>query len=106
MNQSNMNQGSMSHGGMSQAMFNDQDRLEDLISQEKYMINSYGSFIPEATCPQLRQVLTDNITECFQSQYDAFNQMDQRGWYPAKNAPTPEVEAAKQKFTQMKQQLG
>ena len=38
--------------------FTDQDRMEDLIAQEKYLINGYSTFIPEATCPELRQVLS------------------------------------------------
>ena len=44
-----------------QTALNDQDRLEDLLSQEKYLISAYGTFIPEASCPQLRQVLAVGI---------------------------------------------
>ena len=29
----------------------DQDRMEDLLAQEKYLIDGYSTFIPEAACP-------------------------------------------------------
>ena len=32
--------------------------------------------------------------------------MSQLGWYPTKNAPQAEIDEAKQKFSQMQQQLG
>ena len=88
-----------------QAALSDRDRLEDLLSQEKYLINAYGTFVPEATCPQLRQVLTANLTDCIQNQYTLFDQMNQMGWYPVKPAPTQDIDAARQKFAQMKQQM-
>lgn len=86
--------------------FTDQDRMQDLLSQEKYLISAYSTFIPEASCPELRQVLTDNMNECLQNQYCVFDQMNQLGWYPTKNAPTQEIETARQKFQQMQTQMG
>lgn len=88
-----------------QATLTDQDRMEDLLSQEKYLINSYGSLIPEASCPQLRQALTANLTDCIQNQYAVFDQMNQMGWYPTKPAPMPEIESARQKLAAIRRQL-
>lgn len=84
----------------------DQDLLEDILSQEKYLISAYSTFIPEATCPQLRQVLIANFSDCVQNQYTVFDQMNQMGMYPVKPAPMQEIETARQKFAQMKQQMG
>lgn len=89
-----------------QTMLTDQERMEDLLTQEKYMISSYGSFIPEAECPNLRQVLRDNFEGCVNNQFAIFDQMNQLGWYQTKDAPAPEVQAARQKFQQMKTQVG
>ncbi len=88
------------------AVLSEQDIMEDLLTQEKYLISSYSTFLPEATCPQLRQVLTDNFNECATSQYIVFYRMNQMGWYQTKNAPAPEIQAARQKFQQMKSQMG
>lgn len=85
---------------------NDQQRMEDLLTQEKYMISSYSTFVPEATCPQLRQVLTDNLNQSVQSQFTVYQKMDSMGWYPAKPAQQNDVQTAQQKFAQMKQQMG
>jgi len=94
------------NGAGNQAVLTDQDRMEDLLSQEKYLISSYGTFIPEATCPQLRQVLSANLSDCIQNQYTVFDQMNQMGWYQTKPAGMPEVEAARQKAATLQQQLG
>jgi spore coat protein CotF len=83
----------------------DQDRMEDLLTQEKYLISTYSSFIPEATCQQLKSVLTSNFDGCVQNQTDLFSKMSQLGRYPVKSAPKPEVEAARQKYQQLKQQI-
>ena len=94
----------MQMNGGSQVL-NDQDKMEDLMSEEKYLINAYGTFIPEASCPQLRQVLTQNLNECADSQYTIFNQMSQLGWYPTKAAPQADISAAQEKFSQLRQTL-
>lgn len=84
---------------------NDKERMEDLLAQEKYLISAYSTFIPEASCPNLRQVLTTNFNDCAQNQFQVYDKMSQLGWYPGKEAPQNEVDAARQKFQQMKQQL-
>ncbi len=86
-------------------VMNDQDKLEDLLSEEKYLISAYGTFIPEAVCPQLRQVLTRNLTECVDDQYLIFDQMSQKGWYPTKDAPAADIDAAREKFSQLRQSM-
>jgi len=84
---------------------NDQERMEDLIAEEKYMMNTYASFIPEATCPQLRQVLQSNFNDCAANQQSIYDEMSGRGWYPVKNASVPDVDTACRKFAQMQTQL-
>ncbi len=83
----------------------DQERMEDLIAEEKYMMNTYASFLPEATCPQLRQVLQTNFSDCAANQQCVYDEMSRKGWYPVKNASVPDVDAACQKFSQMKSQI-
>ncbi|MBQ3574993.1 MAG: spore coat protein [Clostridia bacterium] len=87
-------------------VYSDQDRMEDLLSQEKYLIDGYSTFIPEADCPELRQVLTENMNGCFGSQYAVFDQMRTLGWYPSKPAPQADIDEARQKSEQLRNQLG
>ena len=35
----------------------DEDRMQDMLAQEKYLMYTYSAFLPEASCPQLREVL-------------------------------------------------
>ena len=88
------------------AVFIDQDRMEDLISQEKFLIDGYSTFIPEADCPELRQVLTENLNGCCNSQYAVFDQMRTLGWYPSKPAPQADIDEARTKSDQLRNQLG
>ncbi len=85
---------------------NDEQRMNDLLTQEKYLISSYSTFVPEAACPELHQVLTDNLNQSVQSQFQVFQQMEQLGWYPTKPAQQTDVTTAQQKFAQMKTQMG
>jgi len=80
--------------------------MEDLLSQEKFLLSGYSTFIPEASCPNLRQILVDNFNGCVQNQYTVFEEMDKLGWYPTKEAQQPDVQMARQKFEQLKGQLG
>ena len=85
---------------------NDQDRMQDLLAQEKYLIDGYATFIPEASCPDLRQVLNENLNGCFNNQYTVFDKMNQLGWYPTKNAPQADIDELCQTSNNLKQQLG
>lgn len=84
---------------------NDQDRLDDMLSQEKQLIGTYSTYIPEASCPKLRQVLEDNFTDCVKDQYTVFDHMNQRGWYDVKTATPQEITDAVNKSNQLKMRL-
>ena len=51
----------MANNANATCTMNDQDRMQDLLAQEKYLIDGYATFIPEASCPDLRQVLNENL---------------------------------------------
>ena len=83
----------------------EQDLMDDLLSTEKQMVSSYSTLICEASCPNLRQVLGNNLNESIHNQFQVYQQMEQHGWYPTKIAQPQDVTQAKQKFQQMKNQL-
>ena len=80
---------------------NDQELLNDMLTTEKNMIKNYSSFITETSCPNMRQVLNQNMNETVQDQYHLFDIMRQKGYYQMKDAPDNEVTTAKQKLGQM-----
>ncbi len=88
-----------------QVKLTDQDRLTDMLSQEKQIIGIYSTYITEASCPKLRQVLEDNFADCVKDQYTVFDYMNQRGWYEVKTATPQEITDAVNKCNQLKQQM-
>lgn len=84
----------------------DQERMQDLLAYEKYLIDGYATFIPEAACPQLRQILIENLCGGCNSQYAVFDQMRTLGWYPTKPAPQADIDDARQTSDQLHAQLG
>jgi len=85
---------------------NEQDMMTDALNTEKLSITSYGSYLAEATCPQLRQEINQIIAENQQVQYEIYDAMKQKGWYQSKNAEMNELQQAVQKLGQLKQGIG
>lgn len=85
---------------------NQQELLSDLLSQEKQLVKDYAGDITETSCTNLRQLLLKNMTECSTDQYAVFDEMRKRQMYETKKAQTTEVDTAKQKMQQLKQETG
>ena len=88
-----------------QQQLNEQEILNDMLLQEKHMSSAYTTYVTEASCPNLRNLLTQNLTDIFNEQYQVFDTMRQKGMYQVKDAQTNEVQQAKQQFQQMWQQM-
>lgn len=85
--------------------WDDQHMINDLLSTEKHLAGEYGNLLVEGSTQQIRDLLTQNMKETACDQFQVYQQMEQRGWYPMKAAQQPDIQTAKQKFTQMKSQL-
>lgn len=83
----------------------EQDLLNDLLNQEKQLMSSYATFIQEASCQNLRKILTNQFNQTCQDQYQVFDQMRQKGYYQSKDASDQEVNQAKQNFKTMQSEL-
>ena len=82
---------------MDQTQLTEQDMVKDCLYDEKQMLSLYITFLIEAACQNTRGELMRIITESQQVQFEVFNAMKARGWYPVKQAPMPEVAQALQK---------
>ena len=87
------------------AQLNDQDIIDDLLTMEKQIISAYNTGITEASCQNLRQTLTSNLLETQQLQYTIFDTMKKKGWYQTKDAQDQDVNNAKNKYSNIKNQL-
>jgi spore coat protein F len=88
-----------------QRSFSEMELMSDLIASEKQVCSAYNVGITESSCSNLRQELTKCLNDTQQIQEQIFNAMRQRGWYQIKQAPSQEVENAKNKYSQMKNEL-
>ena len=83
----------------------DQEMALDLLCHEKACLSTLTTMVAEAANPALRRVLSDLYLQVSQDQYALFQQMQQNGWYEVKPAQAADIQAACQKFDQMKCQL-
>lgn len=90
---------------MNNNYLNEQDVMTDLLTMEKQITSSYNTGITESSCPNLRQTLTDSLTDTQTIQYQVFDAMRKNGWYQTKDAPDQEVNTTKTKYEQIKNQL-
>ena len=84
----------------------EKELLNDLLNEEKQIVKSYATYVTEASCQNLRQLLIRNMTECSEDQYNIFDQMRQRQMYNQKNAQSQDVTQAKESIQTLKQETG
>lgn len=90
---------------MANKQLSEKELMQDLLTSEKQVITAYSTGITETSCQNLRNTLVKNF-ECVQDvQYQVFDAMSKKGWYPTKDAPAQDVQEAKQQATQMWQEL-
>ena len=85
--------------------WDDKCMMEDLLDTAKHIAGQYSTNVLEGSTQQIRQILNTNMDQTINDQYQIFEQLNQRGWYPTKAAQQPDVQTAKQKFSQTKSQL-
>jgi spore coat protein CotF len=77
----------------------EKDSINDLLIQEKELIKVYGTFLPEGSTSQLRNILKKNMDVVAQQQYEVFNTMKNKGYYDMKNAENQQINETKKKFS-------
>ncbi len=87
------------------AQWDDRCMMTDLLDTAKHITEVYGAYVCEGSSDTLRQVLQSNMDATANDQFQIFQQMQQRGWYQTNAAQPQDVQQAKQKFAQQKQQL-
>jgi spore coat protein CotF len=84
-----------------QNMLSEQEILTDLLTSEKHITSTVNTFITESTCSNLRQNLKNILNEEHSIHENLYNIMNQKGWYPVSDAPSQDVQNAKNKFKSM-----
>ena len=89
----------------SQNIMDEKTMLNDLLMTQKQLMTTYSSLLGETSCPKMRGMLQDLFIGNAAEQYKIFHIMNQKGWYPTKDAPEQDVNQAKQTAQQMKSTL-
>lgn len=84
--------------------YGDRELLTDALSSEKAITAAYNYSANECACPNLRQTLMRLLNDEHAIQYDVFNEMHTRGFYPTPMADAQKVEQARQKYQSMMRQ--
>jgi spore coat protein CotF len=77
---------------------NERDFTNDLLSTEKYMTDSYSTFLNEASHQALYQDVLHIFTETQNEQRQLYNIMFQKGWYKLEPAEQQKLQQKYQQF--------
>ena len=80
---------------MTQTRMADKDICTDLLMSQKQTSSTVNTFISESSCPNFSQNLKNILEEDHQMHFDLWTAMNQRGWYPTKDAPDADVQQVK-----------
>jgi spore coat protein CotF len=87
------------------ATVNDRDRMQDLLSQEKYLSTGYNTALNEASHDALFQVMKQNHDTVLQLERQIFTSMFDKGWYHLPVADAAKVTHAHTKFQEYRSQF-
>ena len=79
----------------------DKEICTDLLMSQKLTTATINTFISESSCPNFSQNLKGILNEEYQIHSDLFTSMNQRGWYPTKDAPDSDVQQVKNTYNSM-----
>jgi len=91
---------------MSNESMTQKEVLNDLLNCEKTMVKTYATFVTEASCGQLHQLLERQMMECAEDHFSVFQLMKQRNMYQGKMATKEDTQQAIQSCNQLKQETG
>ena len=78
--------------------FSDKDRLQDLLSSQKFITEGYNTFSNECVTPAVRNVFMSTLNEEHSIQNEVFSEMQSRGWYQPEAAEQQKIAQVKTKF--------
>lgn len=85
--------------------FNDRDRLNEILTIEKYMTAGYNTGLNELQNPKLHETVQGILGDEHNMQFQVFDQMWQKGWYKIEAADKQKIDQAYQQFNGYKTQF-
>ncbi|WP_425446333.1 spore coat protein [Dethiothermospora halolimnae] len=86
-------------------MFNktlsEKDLLFDLMSSEKKICNDYNNALMESSCPVLRNIFSECLSNNQKNEFSLYDAIDKRGWIKTKLVSDREVKDVYNKFSNL-----
>ena len=89
---------SQTSGNQSSSSIPEKDLMNDVLSSQKFITDTYNTFTNECATLNLRDEFMRILGEEHQIQAEVFDLMKQRGWYQTPAAEQQKVQQAKQKY--------
>lgn len=79
--------------------FDDQARISDALSSQKFITDGYNTSANEAAASVVKNTLMSLLEDEHNIQHDLFSQMQKRGWYQTEAAPQQKIDETRTKFS-------
>jgi spore coat protein CotF len=83
---------------MEQNCFCDKDKMNDLLSAEKFLEGTHSTFLLESATPEVKHCLLSLLQDTHSMQQQIFVEMQGRGWYQTPKAEDQKLMQTKQTF--------
>lgn len=77
----------------------ERDLLFDLISSEKKICSDYNNALMESSCPVLRDIFSQCLSNSQRNEFSLYDAIDKRGWIKTKLVSDREVRDVYDKFS-------
>lgn len=79
---------------------NDQNLMQDLLIAVKETCDLFLHATVESSTPEVRSAFNNSLFECLRVQNEVYAKMEEKGWYPATQAPPAKITQVERKFAQ------
>lgn len=80
--------------------FTEKEVLHDALEAQKHVTGMFNNYSNECANPQVRKVMLDILNDEHSIQFDVFNDMQTRGYYPVTPAQQDKVNQIKSTYAQ------
>ncbi len=77
---------------------NDKDILNDVLSSQKAITDTYNACTNECATPQVRDTFLNLLNEEHKLESDVLDELHKRGWHPTPQADQKKVREANEKY--------
>lgn len=79
--------------------------LQDLLNTHKDIVKLYAYSLVESNCPNMRKLLMQHMQKAADDQFEIYQIMNKKGYYPSEKAEAQKVTQALGQFEQIKKTL-